>query len=65
VLRSLRRSAPTWIRATKVMNTNDFIVGYKGYMAGDAAVVHLTEIAIEIAQVKKVSADEIFRTLAS
>jgi hypothetical protein len=27
------------IRATKVMNTNDFIVGYKGYMAGDAAVV--------------------------
>ena len=49
VFRSLRLSAPTWIRATKVMNTNDFLVGYKGYMAGDAAVVHLTEIA----QVKK------------
>jgi hypothetical protein len=27
------------IRATKVMGTNDYIVGYKGYMAGDAAVV--------------------------
>jgi Major capsid protein Gp23 len=27
------------IRATKVMATNDYIVGYKGYMAGDAAVV--------------------------
>jgi hypothetical protein len=27
------------IRATKVMDTNDFIVGYKGYMAGDASVI--------------------------
>jgi len=27
------------IRATKVMSSNDYIVGYKGYMAGDAAVV--------------------------
>jgi hypothetical protein len=30
------------VRATKVMATNDYIVGYKGYMAGDAVVV-LTE----------------------
>jgi hypothetical protein len=27
------------VRATKVMGTNDYIVGYKGYMAGDTFVV--------------------------
>jgi hypothetical protein len=27
------------VRATKVMATNDYIVGYKGYMAGDASVI--------------------------
>jgi hypothetical protein len=27
------------IKALRVINTNDFVVGFKGYMAGDAAMV--------------------------
>jgi hypothetical protein len=39
VLGHMRDGTVPVIRATRVMATNDFIVGYKGYMAGDAAVI--------------------------